>query len=179
MNSTTVYTSGVIVMIETERLLLREFTPDDANAFLTLCSDPVITRYTGGPAMATLDDARKGLLERPIADYRKHGYGRWACVLKATGQVIGFTGLKFLDELGEVDLGYRFLPDYWGQGLATEASRPCIDFGFHRLKLGRILGLVDLDNGASVRVLMKLGFAFVEMIEYFHGQVAKYEIVRA
>ncbi|MBI3822809.1 MAG: GNAT family N-acetyltransferase [Planctomycetes bacterium] len=163
-------------MLETDRLILREFTPDDAEAFLTLCSDPAITRFVGGPQMKTLDQARAGLLERPIADYRKHGYGRWACVFKSTNQVIGFAGLKYLDELKEVDIGYRFLPAYWGMGLATEASRPVIDFGFTHVKLPRILGLVDQENTASIRVLEKLGLHFVEVIDYFHGKVAKYVI---
>lgn len=166
-------------MIETERLLLREFTLDDAEVYLTLCSHPLITRHVGGPAMTTLDEARASLLERPIADYRKHGYGRLACVLKSTGAVIGFAGLKYLDDLCDVDIGYRYLPEYWGKGLATEAGGPLIEYGFKQLQLPRILGLVDLDNIASARVLEKLGLTFVEMIEYFDSQVAKYAIVRA
>ncbi|MBI1832817.1 MAG: GNAT family N-acetyltransferase, partial [Planctomycetes bacterium] len=100
-------------------------------------------------------------------------------VLKATGLVIGFAGLKLLDDLGEVDIGYRFLPAYWGQGLATETCRPIIEYGFTQLKLARILGLVDLENVASVRVLEKLGLTFVEMINYRTWHVAKYVIVRA
>lgn len=165
--------------IETPRLLLREFTLDDAAVFLRLGSDPQITRYTGdGGKMKSLDDARASLLARPIADYQKHGYGRWAVVLKSTGEVIGFAGLKYLDELAEVDIGYRLLPEYWGQGFATESSRQAIEFGFQKLKLQRILGMVELANVASVRVLEKLGLTFVEMAEYFGARVAKYVIER-
>ncbi len=85
-------------------------------------------------------------------------------------------GLKYLDDWQEVDLGYRLLPKYWGLGLATEASRACIDYGFHTLRLPRILGLVDPENVRSVRVLQKLGFVFDRMIEYRSQQAAKYLI---
>src|SRR5438067_2469193 len=121
--------------IETDRLLLREFTLDDAQAFYQMCTDSAVTRYTGDAGMTSIEEARAGLLARPIADYQKHGYGRWACVLQESGLVIGFAGLKFLDDLREVHIGYRFLPAYWGKGLATEACRPTMSFGFEVLKL--------------------------------------------
>lgn len=165
------------IIFETPRLLLREFTLDDAVPFLRLCADPDIIRYTRDPgAVKTLDDARACLLARPIADYAKHGYGRWACVLKSSGEVIGFVGLKYLDDLREVDLGYRLFPEHWGQGFATEASRPTLEYGFARLKLPRILGLVDPENVASVRVLQKLGMTYVETIEDVGDPIAKYQI---
>jgi RimJ/RimL family protein N-acetyltransferase len=162
--------------IETERLLLREFTLDDAEAFYQMCSDSQVTRFTGGPGIKSLDEASAELLARPIADYQKHGYGRWACVLKESGLVIGFAGLKFLDDLQEVDIGYRFLSAYWGKGLATEAGRPIMRYGFDVLKLERIIGLVDPANVASVRVPEKLGLTYVAMIEYRGQPAAKYVI---
>ncbi len=162
--------------LETDRLLLREFTLDDVDAFFQLCTDPEVTRYTGDGRSATFEEVRGYLLNAPIADYAKHGFGRLACVLKSSGQVIGFAGLKYLDDLGEVDVGYRFLPAYWGIGLATEASRAVLEDGFTRLKLARVLGLVDPENIASVGVLEKLGLTFVEVIEYRSLPVAKYAI---
>src|SRR5262249_8110165 len=114
------------VVLQTERLLLREFVEADAEAFLALGSDPAVNRYTGDPGLASLEQALEIMRAYPMADYQRHGYGRWACVLKETGQVIGFAGLKYLPELDEVDLGYRLLAAYWGRGLATEASRACL-----------------------------------------------------
>src|SRR5262249_37195029 len=101
------------IILETERLLLREFDEeDDIEPYYRLGSDPLVLRYVGDPTggLKSLDDARDVLRSRPIADYRTHGYGRWACVLKATGEVIGFAGLKWLEDLRQVDLGYRLLP---------------------------------------------------------------------
>jgi RimJ/RimL family protein N-acetyltransferase len=116
------------------------------------------------------------LRDYPLADYRKHGFGRWACVHKASSEVIGFAGLKHLDELNEVDIGYRLLPAYWGAGLATEASQAAVDYGFQQLRLKRIIGLVDPQNAASVRVLEKLGLTFAGMVTYAGHSAAKYVI---
>jgi RimJ/RimL family protein N-acetyltransferase len=163
-------------ILETERLLLREFDEDDDAAFYPLGSDPAIIRYTGDPGggLRNIEHAREVLRSRPMADYRTHGFGRWACVLKATGEVIGFAGLKYLDELGEVDVGYRFLPAYWGRGLATEACRAVLDFGFRQLRLGQIIGLVDPQNAASVRVLEKAGMTFVGVVDFRGQRVGRY-----
>ena len=86
--------------------------------------------------------------------------------MKESGLVIGFAGLKFLDDLQDVDIGYRFFPAYWGKGLATEACRPIVGYGFEVLQLRRIIGLVDPANVASVRVLKKLGMIHLETFEY-------------
>jgi RimJ/RimL family protein N-acetyltransferase len=170
-------TSPAKLILETERLVLREFVPEDAQAFFELNSAPEVLRYTGDTGPGSVEEARQGLCERPILDYQKHGFGRWAVIFRETGELIGFAGLKYLDDLQEVDLGYRFLPRYWGLGLATEASRPCIDYGFATLRLPRILGLVDPQNVRSVRVLQKLGFIFDGMIEYRSHPTARYLII--
>jgi len=167
-----------MVVIQTSRLLLREFTLEDAEAFFLLNSDPEVLHHTGDPGVRDVAEARKVLLERPIADYQKHGYGRWACIEKATGELIGFAGLKYLDELKDVDLGYRFRPAWWGRGLATEASRPVVEYGFQTLGLPHILGLVKPEHTPSVRVLTKLGFRDDGLMEYFGQQVARYVIHR-
>lgn len=165
-------------ILETERLLLREFDEGDAAAFYVLGSDPAIIRYTGDPGggLASVEHAAEVLRSHPLADYRKRGFGRWACVHKGDGAVIGFAGLKHLDDLGEVDIGYRLTPAYWGAGLATEAGRAVLAYGLGRLGLTRVIGLVDPDNAASVRVLEKLGLRREGIIEYRGQQVARYVI---
>lgn len=145
--------------IETDRLVLRPFTLGDAAFALALGSDPAVLRYTYDEPLADLDEARRMLEAAPLADYSAYGYGRLVCVLKATGEPIGFSGLKYLPDYGETDIGYRFLRRYWGQGLATESARPLMRFGREVLGLERIVGVVDPANVASVRVLRKLGLA--------------------
>jgi RimJ/RimL family protein N-acetyltransferase len=164
------------IILETERLLLREFDEGDVAPFFLMGSDPAVIRYTGDPAggLKSIEHALEVLRSRPIADYRTYGYGRWACVLKASGEVIGFAGLKYLADVQEVDIGYRLLPAYWGQGLATEAGRAVLDYGRTRLGLERIIGLVDPENVASVRVLKKLGLTPAGQVEFQGRCFARY-----
>lgn len=148
------------IRLETERLLLRWFTFDDLDVFHELGTNPQIIRYVGNQPFASLDVARKVLAAAPLKDYATHGYGRFACVWKPTGQVVGVCGPKFLPDSGEVDLGYRFLPKFWGIGLATESARASIEYAHRQLGLQRLVGWVHPDNVASARVLTKLGFSF-------------------
>jgi ribosomal-protein-alanine N-acetyltransferase len=168
------------LILETDRLLLREFDEEDLDVFYVLGSDPEIIRYTGDPGggLKCLEQALETLRTRPLADYQKRGFGRWACVHKRDGVVIGFAGLKYLPERKEVDIGYRFLPAYWGQGLATEACHAILPYGFERLGLRRIIGLVDPNNPASARVLQKVGLTFDGMEEYLGAPMARYVIAK-
>ena len=109
--------------MQTNRLVIRPFTLADAEEYFPLVSDPDILRFTGEGPVNSIDDARQILLTRPISDYSKHGFGRMACVEKSSGRLIGFSGLKYLPDLDEVDIGYRFLPEAWGKGYATESSK--------------------------------------------------------
>ena len=140
---------------ETNRLVHREFTVADAEVFFALNSNPDVMRFTGEPLLPSLDAARQAIADYP--DFADLGYGRWACVLKETQTIIGFCGLKYLPDLDEVDVGYRFLPGYWGQGLATEACVASLAFGFTTLCLDQIIGVVVPGNAASIRVLEKAG----------------------
>ncbi|MFN0059735.1 MAG: GNAT family N-acetyltransferase [Planctomycetota bacterium] len=138
-------------ILETDRLLLREFEAGDVAAFYLLGSDPAVIRYTCDPGggFASVEDAAEVLRSHTLADYREHGFGRWACVHKASGAIIGFAGLKRLPELREVDIGYRLLPAHWGSGFATEAGRAILEYAFGRLGLRRVIALVMPENACQ------------------------------
>lgn len=154
---------------ETRRLRHRAFTVADAEAFFALNGNVEVMRLTGEPPLRSVEEARAAIAAYP--DFETVGYGRWACELKDTGEVVGFCGLKFLPELDAVDVGYRFLPRYWGRGLATEACVASVRFGFETLGLTKIIGLVLPANLASIRVLEKAGLRREREIEY-EGQLA-------
>lgn len=157
---------------ETERLQHRDFQIEDAADFFKLNSHPDVMRYTGELPLNSLDEARVAIESH--RDFDQVGYGRWACIHKQTQTLIGFCGLKYLDDLDAVDVGYRFLPDYWGQGLATEACLASLDFGFNVIGLDQIIGLVLPENVASLRVLEKVGMHCTGPFSYDGFDVLRY-----
>ncbi len=161
---------------ETRRLRHRAFTVGDAEAFFALTSHPEVIRFTGEPPLPSVDAAREAIASYP--DWDTVGYGRWASVLKETRAVIGFCGLKYLPKLDAVDVGYRFLPEYWGRGLATEACRASLDFGFTTLRLEQIIGLVLPENAASIRVLEKVGMQADGEVVYDGESALRYSMTR-
>jgi RimJ/RimL family protein N-acetyltransferase len=159
---------------ETRRLIHRALTADDAEAFFALNSHRDVMRWIGEPPLASVEAARQAIANYP--DFDRFGFGRWGCVLKESGAVIGFCGLKYLPELGAVDVGFRFLPQYWRRGLATEACTASIAFGFDTLGLDEIIGLVLPENGASIRVLEKAGLRRDGAVVYEGRPVLHYSI---
>jgi RimJ/RimL family protein N-acetyltransferase len=153
-------------VIDTGRLILRRFTPEDLEAFYQLGSRPEIIRHAQSTPLASLEAAREFMDAAPFHDYATYGYGRFACVWKETGEVIGFSGVKYVPEIDETELGYRFFPEFWGIGLATEAGRASVDFARVDLGLRRLVAMVHPDNLASARVLEKLGFSIERQLHY-------------
>lgn len=159
------------IVIETERLILRTFTTDDTGLIYKLNIDPEVTRYTLDPVKDT--DQAKEILENAILpQYALYNHGRWAVHVKQdlgtdTMGFIGWCGLKARPELGEIDLGYRFMKKTWGKGFATEAAYASLQHGFKNLGLPRIVGRALPGNGASLRVLEKIGMTYIgeQMIE--------------
>ena len=109
--------------IETERLVLRWFEIGDLAPYYELGTDPEVIRYVGSVPFASLDAARETMETAPLRDYATYGFGRFACVWKETGEVVGFCGPKFLPDLEEVELGYRFLRNFWGKGARYRVSQ--------------------------------------------------------
>jgi ribosomal-protein-alanine N-acetyltransferase len=165
------------LIFETPRLAFRELTPDDDQHFFNLNNDPEVIKYTGDRPFANLIDARN-FLDHYDA-YSKYAMGRWAVILKATGEFTGWCGLKFQPDLsvtGEVDLGYRFFRKFWGKGIAGESAKACIQYGFKTLGLKRIIGRVMEGNIASVKVLEKCGMHFVKEMKFEEHPGLWYEI---
>ena len=144
--------------IETERLLLRPFTADDAEALHAIWGDPAARRFGGDwPGPETVADTRR-YLEPILAGQAERGYASWAVVERETGRLIGDCGLFLADGVGpDVELAYGLAADVWGRGYATEAAAACVRAGFEQLGLERIVADVDPGNAASARVLEKVG----------------------
>lgn len=152
-------------IIETDRLILREITHDDIDVLFKLHADAAVQKYTGESVITTKTEIEKAIRQR-IVHYKAHGFGRWATILKKENQFVGWAGLAYLPEFDEIDLGYRFLPEYWGLGIATEASRAILTYGFETLKLTRIVAIAVPENKASLRVMEKVGMEFEKFAPY-------------
>ena len=154
------------IILETPRLILREFEMSDAESVLELHSDPEVQKYVGQDVVTSIVEVKRDIKKIWEKEYKKYGFARWAVILKEGDQFSGWAGLKYLPEYKEVDLGYRFLQRFWGMGIATEISIEIVKYGFETLKLKRIIGAAMLDNKASIRVLEKAGLKFDRLEPY-------------
>ncbi len=143
-------------ILQTSRLLLREFTPEDADALALVLSDPQTMRFYPAPY------DRAGVeqwIERNLRRYQDDGVGLWAMELTKTKEVIGDCGIILQQVEGErlYEIGYHLHRDFWGQGLATEAAIACRDWAFTHLKTDRVISLIRPENLASRRVAERVG----------------------
>jgi [ribosomal protein S5]-alanine N-acetyltransferase len=162
-------------IIETERLLLNEFTLSDTQLIFDLNQDPKVIRYTGDP-IKNLSDAKRVLEQVILPQYALYNHGRWAVYTKSDMEFIGWCGLKTRPERN-FDLGYRFVTKAWGKGFATEAAYASLQYGFEKLNHQRIVGRALPENIASVKVLEKIGMKYIGMDE-IEGEMARvYEAI--
>lgn len=153
-------------VLETERLILRWMSKDDAEFLLGLLNEPSWLQFIGDRGVRTLEDARTYILTGPVEMYVRLGFGLYMVELKESGLPLGICGLVKRDFLDDVDVGFAFLPAYWGQGYAYEAASAVIAYGAGVLNLKRIVAITALDNHRSARLLEKLGLRFERMVRY-------------
>jgi RimJ/RimL family protein N-acetyltransferase len=153
-----------VKILETERLILRQLTTDDAEFILELVNDPSFIRNIGDRNVRTIDDACAYILKGPVASYAKNGFGLYLVQLKETGESIGMCGLIKRDTLEDVDIGYALLPRYWAKGYAVEAARATMAYGKDVIGLKRLVAIVDPANEGSIRLLDKLGLRYEKMV---------------
>lgn len=152
-------------MLETERLLIRPFERGDAPFILRLLNEPSFIEHIADKGVRTIEQAEAYLQSGPMASQELNGHGLWAVLRKEDGALMGMCGLIKRPTFTEIDLGYAYLPEFWGQGYALEAAHACLDWGRRKLGLDRCIALVSPKNGPSIRLLEKLGFLFRETIK--------------
>ena len=162
--------------LETTRLRLRLFTHDDLQVMWVLGTDPDVIKYADTPAR-DMEEIRQRLEQGPLADYRKYGYGRFAVELKETGDVIGFCGIKYLPEIDLPEVGFRYMKEYWGRGIGTEAAKACVAFARDDLKIKKLVALIIAENTASIRVAEKLGMTKGPLIHIYGVEALQYEMM--
>jgi len=151
----------------TERLTIRHFTEGDHEFVITLLNDDAFLKNIGDKQVRTKSDAIDYLLNGPISSYKIHGFGLNIICLKSNDLPIGMCGLLKRPDFQHADLGYAFLPEYCGQGFAEEASTLVLENGHNSHHLEEVLAITLPSNIRSNHLLLKLGFTFTELVEYF------------
>jgi ribosomal-protein-alanine N-acetyltransferase len=149
---------SIFPTLATSRLLLREITKEDAGQILAQRTNPGIMKYLDRPPLENLE-AAEVFVEKMRTDFLEHQGISWMITLQKSREAIGTIGLWRFDKPNHrAEIGYMLLPDYWGQGFATEALKVILAYGFETLKCHSIEANVNPENEASKRLLMKLGF---------------------
>jgi len=162
-------------ILDTKRLYLREFTLDDAQNFIDLNSNPNVIRYTGDSRIESIEKAKEILAAITFPQY-KNKLGRWAVHLKSTNEFLGWCGLKYIEQLNEIDLGYRFFEQHWGKGYATESAKAVLEYGFSKLGLSEIVARAAVENINSHKVLKKVGMRFEKEGVEHGNHILKYRL---
>jgi RimJ/RimL family protein N-acetyltransferase len=163
--------SGPKPWLETMRLEMRAFTPDDSDDLFRLNSDPRVMRYIGNGK--PVDAVRHADIMMRVLRYPRlyPDFGFWYTTRRDTGEFVGWFTLKYCSTSADVETGYMLLPDAWGQGFATEGARAVIRYGFDDLQLHRIIGVTHPDNHPSQRVLQKAGLADAGWGHYYDAEL--------
>ncbi|MCI2283915.1 GNAT family N-acetyltransferase [Colwellia sp. MSW7] len=162
-------------IVETDRLVIRPFNLDDAEFIVKLLNEESFIRYIADKNVRTNADAINYLIQGPIASYQTHGFGLKLVHLKHSGPPIGMCGLLKRAELDYPDLGYAFLPEFWGCGYANEAANFILKEEVDTYSLQTVLALTSRDNHSSNNLLKKVGFTLIGTQELYGLQNNLYE----
>ncbi len=148
--------------IITERLMLRKLIPNDLDDMFLLDSNPEVVKYVGVPPISHKEESAK-MINNILNQYKNNGTGRLAVIEKESNRFIGWSGIKLITyEINGFkniyELGYRFLPEFWGKGYATESAQASLDLGFNQLNADKIYAYAYVENQTSNYILTKLGF---------------------
>lgn len=147
--------------LETERLILRPIEINDVEGMFLLDSNPNVHKYLGNHPVKSVEESI-GYIESLQNQYKNNGIGRFAVILKESGEFIGWSGIKFITEeennhINFYEIGYRFREEYWGKGFAYESAKAWYDYAFDILKVDTLYASVHIDNVGSRKVLEKIG----------------------
>lgn len=149
------------IIIETERLLLREILPSDDKGMFRLDSNPNVHKFLGNNPVKSIEESRK-LITNIRNQYLENGIGRYAVILKETNDFIGWCGIKYITEpengyINFYELGYRFIEEYWGKGYGYESAKAWLEYGFKTMKIQTMYASANTKNSGSRKILEKIG----------------------
>lgn len=164
------------IITQTERLIIREFQVSDIEALAQILAKPEVMQFSPSGILSYKQTAVK--VQSFLDSYQKQGYGKWAVIYRESGRLIGYCGIAVEEIEGKLEneLGYRIDSEFWGQGLATEAAKACLKYGFDKFNFDYVLGIVEPENQTSIKVLEKIGMEFVKESTWREKVVCIYKI---
>lgn len=162
----------------TNRLIFRDFSMNDIDDYYKLEKDPMVRKYIPNMRNTTYNECKESL--KKYIDKYKDGTGvdTWAVILRENRKFIGITGFRYIEELDKIEIGIRLMPEYWGNGYATETGKALIQYAFKRLGLNEIIAMALPENEKSMSSLENIGLDF-DGYGYFGGaRVAFYKATR-
>lgn len=178
MLSITLFPVLIIMLIESDRLRLRQFTYDDLDDIYRIWIDPDVRKYLWDDEIISKEKA-ENILTYCIDFFQENGFGIWAIIHKQQDELIGFCGFRFLDDTPEIEIIFGISPTYWRMGLTKEAIKAAIRYGFEEHDFKCIVGLANIENIASWRVMEKAGMKYEKRTLYNNQDVVFYSLSRS
>lgn len=162
-------------MLETERLIIKKFTPDDLGELVRTRSDDDVIKYLGGRTLQNPEAIEKRL-QFYLGCYEKYGFGMCAMLWKETGEMFGWSGLQPLDGTTEIEVGYGMIKEFWGKGIGYECASAWLDYGFNEKKIERIVAVASPENTGSWRIMEKCGMRYEKTETHYGMECVFYQI---
>ncbi len=150
-----------MVRAKTNRLIIRDWEKDDISSFTSMVAQPEVMQHVGNGLPLSSEEAGV-YANKCVANNKKNGWTRFIVEHAETGKFMGFCG--YMEYLDEMDFGWRYNPEFWGQGYGTEAAMAVLQLGIHEFKFPRIMCIAYEENKASIRIIEKLRFDFEKKI---------------
>jgi RimJ/RimL family protein N-acetyltransferase len=155
------------IIVETDRLIIREFEEDDVLSLYKIESNPRIIEFIPWNKLSTLKDCRRQI-NKFMNGYKRYKLNSWAVVEKETNNVIGVTQLVYSDKIKGVEIGTKILPEYWSMGYASELSKAVVHYGLYELGIDEITAVTDIRNAGAIKSLINMGMK-LKRYGYYKG----------
>ena len=165
------------IIVETDRLIIREFQEDDILSLYKIESNAKIIEFMPWSKLSSLNECKR-LLKKFIQNYNKYKLNTWAVVEKSSNDVIGITQLIYSNKIKGVELGTKIVPEYWSKGYASELSRAIVDYGLNELGIDEITAVTDINNAGAIKSLINMGMTLKKYGYYYGAESAFYSAKR-
>jgi ribosomal-protein-alanine N-acetyltransferase len=168
------FTEATVLRID--GFTMRPIQASDLDALAAIWADPEVTRFLPNRGVPISREGTQKALVSFLEHWKKRGYGIWAIIKNISLEMVGYCGLRYLDELGEVEVLYGLAKTYWGRGIATQATKASISYAFNVANLDRVIALLLPDNQASKRVVEKADLHYEKQVHIFNLDALYYSI---